>query len=621
MTNSSQDSEQHAIIEEALTLAIKAFHKGNYSEASLLCKEILRLSPEHLEAINLLGLIFLNLGHYQQAISFFSTALAIDPKETGPYINLGTTYKQLGDFEKALSSFETAIKIDPGQLAALNNLGNLYVQLGDTRKANEVFSALIKNDPNHIDGNYNYAILLGSLGKYHAAIKGYHKVLEILPGHREALLNLANAFKTLGLLDKALRTYREGIEKFPKDLTFVSNYLVTLCYLPGKNDIEILNEHLKFGKLLFALQIQGRVKGAKAPYRIAYMSPDFRQHPVYYFISAIIKKHNRKQFEVFCYSDAIRADSSTKKMQDYADQWRDIQGKSDDEVYSLLQTDKIDILIELAGHTGGNRLSLLARKPVCVQATYLGYPGTTGLAAVDYCITDQILTPAGKSQEFYTECLCNLPGSFFSYTPPSCAPLEGPLPAKKKGFITFGAFHNLTKVSDEVIHLWCRILQNIPQSRLLWQAKAFAEKETQDSVLKTFNQYGVTSPRIELLEETSLEEHLLLHNLVDLSLDTFPWNGHTTTCHSLWMGVPTITLAGENQRSRLGMTTLIHAGLPELVSHHPEEYIEKNTNLANDLKRLENYRHHLRKTLLASQMMNYRECVDNLEEMYRTWLG
>jgi predicted O-linked N-acetylglucosamine transferase (SPINDLY family) len=314
-----------------------------------------------------------------------------------------------------------------------------------------------------------------------------------------------------------------------------------------------------------------------------------------------------------------RPDKATKELQEAADLWRDIHGKNDAEVFSLLREDDIDILIELAGHTGGNRLPLLAGKPVPVQATYIGYPGTTGLTAIDYCITDSIIAPADISQKWYTEKLCNLHGPFFSYSPPVQAPSIGPLPVQENGYITFGVFHNLTKVPDEVVHLWSQILQKLPESKILWQAKAFAEMETRDRTLERFAQYDVSASRITLHAATNLEEHLELHNSVDISLDTYPWTGHTTTCHSLWMGVPIITMAGENHRSRLGKTTLVHAGLPELVSSDASDYVTKNIQLAKDVQRLSRYRANLRRQLQASQIMDYRNFVANLENMYDSW--
>jgi len=353
--------------------------------------------------------------------------------------------------------------------------------------------------------------------------------------------------------------------------------------------------------------------------KIGYVSPDFRRHSVASFIESTLKTHHHEEFEVFCYSDVLSPDTITKRLQNHADQWRNITGVTDENVAELIRKDRIDILIDLAGHTGGNRILLFARKPAPVQVSWIGYPATTGLAAMDYKIVDAFTDPLGMTEEFYTEKLIRMPGSFLCYQPEKVSPGVGPLPALSSGHITFGSFNYFPKVSSEAAALWSAILNALPNSRLILKSRTFSDDAASEDALAIFTRHGLSADRIELLSSVpAFTEHLDMYNLIDIALDTFPYNGTTTTCEALWMGVPVITLAGKTHASRVGTSLLSNIGLPDFIAESPEEYLQIAITIANDIPRLQSVRMNIRSSMLRSAVMDAKRFTGNLEQCYRS---
>ena len=360
--------------------------------------------------------------------------------------------------------------------------------------------------------------------------------------------------------------------------------------------------------------------------RIGYVSPDFRRHSVAYFIEPVLSSHNRERHEIFCYSDVLHHDHDdvTKRIQKYADQWRNIVGMSDEMVSEQIRSDKIDILIDLAGHTGGNRMLLFARKPAPVQVSWMGYPATTGLSTMDYKIVDSYTDPPGMTEQFYTENLIRMPESFLCYLPYEESPDIGPPPSLKEGRITFGSFNNFSKVSTEILGIWTRILRELPGSRLILKSQVFTVETARRRVMDIFERECVSAERIEFMTfEQSVKTHLDLYNRIDIALDTFPYHGTTTTCEALWMGVPVITLAGNAHVSRVGVSLLSNVGLPELIAKTSDEYISVAVNLAMGVERLRSLREKLRDMMKRSPICDAERFADNLEMCYRkmweTW--
>jgi predicted O-linked N-acetylglucosamine transferase (SPINDLY family) len=352
--------------------------------------------------------------------------------------------------------------------------------------------------------------------------------------------------------------------------------------------------------------------------KIGYVSSDFRQHSVAWFIEPVLAHHDRERFEIFCYANLFQEDAVTERLKAHADHWRKIYGLPDELAAQQIRADQIDILVDLNGHTAENRLLVFARKPAPVQVTWLGYPNTTGLSAMDYRLTDGFADPVGMTEPFHSETLIRLPECFSCYQPPRDAPAVSELPAKEKGYITFGSFNKLTKVTPEVMATWARILQAVPGSRLALQSAGLGEDAMQQMVREAFAGLGITPERLELHgHDRSQKTHLERYRNIDIGLDPFPYNGTTTTCDALWMGVPVVTLAGKVHAGRVGVSQMSNLGLTELIGQTPEEYVAIATRLATDRERLGALRKELRSRMTASPLMDAPRFTTNLEQAYR----
>jgi protein O-GlcNAc transferase len=396
--------------------------------------------------------------------------------------------------------------------------------------------------------------------------------------------------------------------------------LLALNYMPGADPQEILSEARRYAERHAAplaeaikpIQVQP-LAGRRL--RIGYVSADLREHAAAYYLEPILAAHDRQRFEIFCYADVPDADAVTQRFQRYADQWRSLVGMADEQAAEAIRQDGIDILVDLSGHTGRNRLLVFARKPAPVQASYLGYLGTTGLAAIDYYLTDADADPVGQAEAHYQEQLIRLPQSAFCYQPGS-APDVGQLPDLQSGRITFGCLNILAKVSEEVLVLWSRVLTAVSGSRIM--LRTGAGREAEERVRRTLADHGIAQERVLFLGHTATRfDYLKLFQEVDLSLDPFPYNGVTTTCDSLWMGVPVLTLAGRMCAARQGVRFLRSVGLEELITETPEAHVRLAIGLAHDLPRLATLRDGLRERMSRSPLMDGTGLTRNLEAAYR----
>ncbi|MFZ3046578.1 MAG: FkbM family methyltransferase [Desulfatirhabdiaceae bacterium] len=356
--------------------------------------------------------------------------------------------------------------------------------------------------------------------------------------------------------------------------------------------------------------------------RVGYVSPDFRGHSVAFFIHPLIQGHNREQIEVYCYADVAKPDEVTQVMMANTDHWRNIHRMSDDQVFQSIQKDQIDILVDLTGHSGNNRMKLFARKPAPVQVAYLGYPNTTGLRTMDYRITDATADPPGITDRYYTEDLIRLAGGFLCYHPSQGSPDISDTPCLKNGYITFGSFNNRAKINSKVIALWSDLLKQVDNSRLILKSSISSDQDTKKQLLSLFVQNGIDASRIEILPYLPFSEHLKQYHRVDIALDTFPYNGTTTTCEALWMGVPVIVLAGNTHASRVGVSILGQLAFHEGIATSEDDYIQKAVMLASDTDFLQSWRKFCRQKMQASSLMDEINFVMKIEAAYRRmWLN
>jgi len=602
--------------------------KGQLNEAILYYKKAINIDPQFSGSYNNLGNVLRKDNQFREAICYYEKAITLAPNFAGSYYNLAQAMHDNGQFQEAITYYRRALQIDPNLGNAYYNLGNVFRETGQLQEALNCYHKALQISPNSIYAYNNLGNVLRETGQLQEALNCYHKALQINPLFADTYGNFANVLVDQGRLNEAEDSYRRALQIKPDFFAVYSNLLMLINYSSRYDARTIASEHLRFGKhvieqLSLTTITHNNKRIPDRNLRIGYVSPDFRRHPVASFIEPVIAAHNRKNFEVFCYSNSSRHDETTERIQEYAHQWRDILRMSDQQATELIRNDEIDILVDLAGHTAGNRILLFARKPAPIQISWIGYLATTGLSTMDYKIVDNYTDPPGKTEQFHTENLIRLPESFLCYLPDKESPEVGPLPALSTGHITFGSFNNFAKVTSEVVTLWAEILNELPDSHLLLKGKSFHDKATCQYAINMFTQRGIAAERITLQPSDPSPKHLESYNLVDIGLDTFPFNGAATTCEAMWMGVPVITLAGTAYHSSVGISLLSNVGITELIAKMPDEYVEIAVNLAKDLKKLKALREHLRDMIKNSPLCDSTRFTANLEMCYRkiwkTW--
>jgi predicted O-linked N-acetylglucosamine transferase (SPINDLY family) len=468
----------------------------------------------------------------------------------------------------------------------------------------------------------NVGIALWELGRLDDAVAACRRAVEINPADAEVRNNLGTALKCMGNVREAIGEHRHALRLAPTLAEAHANLLLDLHYLPDLEPEELFREHLGWDEVhaqpvAGLILPHGNVCTPERRLRIGYVSPDFRVHPVAFFLEGLLGAHEHGQFEIFCYADSAREDGFTEKLRRHPGHWRKIAGMSDDRVAALIREDAIDILVDLAGHTGNNRLLVFARKPAPVQATWLGYCDTTGMKTMDYRITDAFADPPGTTEDLHTEELVRLPESFACFRPAEGAPAVGPLPAMSRGHLTFASFHMLAKLNERLLESWAGILTRVPGSRLMMVAAGLDEETCRRRFVEFFAARGVESGRLEFRARQTLAGYLALHGGVDVLLDSHPFSGHTVSCHALWMGVPVVTLAGRTHCSRMVTSVLMNMGMAGCIARSREQYVEIACGLAADVQRLAALRAGLRERMAASPLMDAKRFARNLEEAYR----
>lgn len=568
--------------------AIQQYRAGRLSEADRLVQNHLKHHPVDADAVNLAGLIAHQSGKYETAIRLLQSAIQLNGRDHCYHNNLGAVLKDSGDLKGAVLCFEKALELEPGYVFASYNLGGAYQYMGEL-----------------------------SLAKH-----WYDYTLSQQPDFFLAFCNLVCLYKDMGEVEKAIEGLRIAIKRSPENAVAYSNLLFCLNYMSDEDPQSVFEHHLKWAKrhsrgILRAAGNYGNNRMPGRRIRVGYVSPDFRSHSVAFFIHPVLSRHHREQFEVFCYADVPRPDEVTQVMKNSADHWRNIDKMPDEQVFKQIQDDRIDILVDLAGHSSNNRMKLFGGKPAPVQVSYLGYPNTTGLDTMDYRITDSLADPIGISDAYHTERLVRLPGGFLCYQPPDPAPEVSELPFLTNQHITFGSFNNRAKVGPKVIAVWSELLRQIPGSRLILKSSALSDAETRQSLLSSFVQNGIVESRIEILSYLPFQEHLNLYHQVDIALDTFPYNGTTTTFEAMWMGVPVITLTGKVHASRVGTSILSRIEFQDGIAASESEYIEKAVKLAGNIDFLKATRKTLRGKMKSSSLMDQEAFVLKLESAYR----
>ncbi|HEY1683479.1 MAG TPA: hypothetical protein VGG19_01835 [Tepidisphaeraceae bacterium] len=515
--------------------------------------------------------------------------------------------------------------INTTQLLQMALAAHGHGQLADAEK---MYRQVIAADARQADALHLLGVLLHQTRRSHDGIASIQQAIALNGKAPMYWANLAIIFHATGqvaetaeaLRNVCLLDYKNIDVRLSLAALLPLSFALHALHYVTEDPAELYQEHRRWAELIESRVTQCAVERDRNPkrrLRVGYISPDFRQHSVSFFIEPVLAGHNRRAFEVYCYANLPRADEVTRRLRSEADHWRSTHGMSDEEFVALVDRDKIDILIDLAVHTQANRLAAMACKPAPLQGTWLGYASTTGLKAIDFRITDAWIDPPGRNDAYHSEKLVRLPQTQWAYRPPAGVPDVTPLPALNNGFITFGLATNLAKINPASIAMWCNVMRELPGCKLIIKGSGTENTGTRDYFLRQFEQAGIGRERIGWEPEVLLREYFDFFSRIDLIMDTFPFAGGTTSCHALYMGVPVVTLRGETSVSRVGSSLLHNLDLGELVADTPEAFVAISKTLAADVDRLSGLRADLRSRMRRSPIMEESAFINNLESAYR----
>lgn len=588
---------QRADLQRAVTRHLA----GDTREAEAIYERIAAEAPDDFQANNLLGSLRLLQGRPREAFGLLAKARRLRPGSAPTAMCLGITLGALGRHDESEKMLRHAATLDPKSHEIWANLGMQYLAMGRQEDAIRSYGQALKCKPDYAAGWTGLGTALLFLGRGGAAVACHTRALELDPRHPRARFARAQAWQACQCVDEALADFDAHLEMRPDHHEARSFRLFVLNYRADLSREELLAEHLKYAR---AVEPGGAgAAGIADPdpsrrLRVAFLSPDFRSHSVAFFIEPLIAGLDRSQFEVALYHDHFRVDAVTERLRGRADLWRHFAGMAPAVVEEMIRADAPDILVDLAGHTGFNRLELFARRLAPVQVSYLGYPNTTGLAAMDFRLTDPVADPEDQADRFYTERLVRFAPAAWAYAPPADAPAPEPGPSQRGDPLTFGSFNALAKLNSATLRLWREVLAAAPDSRLLIKSAS----DMPASWPKRLQEAGIAAERVRILQPSpSIAGHLSAYAQMDIALDPFPYNGTTTTCEALWMGVPVVTIAGDRHAARVGASLLTAVGHPEWIARSPDEFLRIAGELASARD--------LRRELRTSLREDMRRCV------------
>ncbi len=656
-------AEQHyrAAIEQApghgdamFLLSVLVVQSGRLQEAAGILERAVRVAPHNALYLSHLGDVYRCLGRSSQAVVVLLAAVARHPDFAEAVLNLALTFEEQGEWGAAVVCYERAQELEPRLSQAGARLESLRSKrdrvaaqvepvagLGpdSSLRAPDALAALAETlrlggRSDHAAAWYRMALTLDprlanahtALGAIHAdagrfdeAIDELRRALEMDRGFHVARSYLATALGDTGLLGESQAMYREAVALCPDDPALHSALLFNMPFWPNVTAREMLVEarawNDRHARPLAAHALpHENERSPDRRLRIGYVSADFRTHVQALFTVPLLQNHDRGEFEIFCYSSVSKLDNLTERIRGYADVFRDVATLDDAALSEVIRRDRIDVLVDLTMHMTDRRLLAFAPRPAPVQVCWLAYPGTTGLEAMDYRLSDPFLDPPDADTSVYSEETVRLPDSFWCYDPLTDVPEVSALPAFTDGRVTFGCLNHFRKVNEGVLRTWARVLCAVPQSRLLLLAP---QGRARDRVRAAVEEGGVQLDRVEFVERCGRLDYLRRYREIDICLDTFPSNGHTTSLDALWMGVPTVTLAGDTAVGRAGVCQAMNLGLPELIAKTPEEYIRITRSLAENLEHLSELRRTLRERMRHSPLMDGPRFARNVEAVYR----
>lgn len=557
-------------------LAGQLISQRKFEQARQVFLKILQQAPGHPDASNGMAIVLEGLGQLDQALYHAQRAAASRPTDGAILNTLASLYTKLERFDESIPLLRKAKELEPGLAAVRGNL---------------------------VNGLWN-------AGRCTESTRELRQMLAEAPGDPSVVQRLATKLTVLARAPEAVALCRSVLPQSSHDVDLTRALATSLLNDPAASPAQVVEGHTLAGTAVL-LSVGGRSNSVSAfpnsrdpdrPLRVGFVSPDFRQHSVSFFVESLIEHIDRKAFQVVCYSNADGGDAVTARLRKIANQFTIITALSDADAGATIVKDRVDILIDLAGHTVGTRLGIFALRAAPIQMTYCGYPATTGLPTIDARVVDSSTDPEG-AESHCIERLIRLDPSFLCYRPPTDAPTPAPPPSIANGHITFGSFNATSKLNDGVIALWSRVLQRVERSRLVLKAHSLADPEFRECLHASFEKFGVDRARVEFLPATKgLIDHLQTYSRVDIALDPFPYHGTTTTCEAAHMGVPTITLRGDMHHSLVGPALLGHLGLADLIATTPDDYVSIAARIAADAPKRAAIRSSLRTTLAASPL-------------------
>ena len=559
-------------------------HAARFEEAAAVCEARLKREPADAEALQALAAAFFGQGRSAEGLATLQKAAAAAPHDAGLHATLGRVWAAMGQIDAALASYREALALRPDLGATADDLAGLLKAKGLYDEAEDCSRTALAASGESAHRRHALAAALFEQGRVDEAIGELKVSLALDENAPDVESDLVRALNYVADPDTVFEAHRAWGLRHASPLTATA--------LPHTN-----------------------ARDPKRRLRVGYVSPYFRKHAVTFFLEPAVEHRDRESFDVVLYADVARPDDYSERLKAHGVEWRSTVGAGDAAVAGMVREDMIDILVDLSGHTPGQRLLAFARRPAPVQVTWMGYPNSTGMTAVDYRIGDARCDPPGMTERHYTERLVRLPEIYLSWQPPPDAPDPGPLPALATGRVTFGSFNSCYKITDATVELWSRILREVPESRLL--LFAVPPGRAQDLLRERFAALAIAAGRIEFRPRVSLEAFMEAHREVDIALDCFPYHGTTTTCSTLWMGVPLVCLAGSAHVSRVGVTMLSSVGLENLAVSTQDEYVTAACRLARDLDALAAIRGSLRERMRRSPLTNGPAFAQALDAAYR----
>jgi len=602
---------------------------SRYEEAAVSLRRALQLRPAYVEAHNNLGNAFKKLGLLEQAAASYRAALDLAPDFADAHSNLGNVLRDLGQLDAAIAHCREALTRKPRFAEANLNLGSALKDAGRINEAIACYEVALQIKPDLLEAHNALGVAMLEMRRFEQAQACMLRALELDPTHVEARCALGVALQELGQIDAALAQIRQALADDPQFLAGRSNLLFSCNLATGLNAAQLLAEAKRFGEVA-AQHARPYTAWHNRPdadrcLRVGLVSGDLRTHPVAYFIDGMLETlaHGAAgRIEIIAYSAQHLSDAMTERLKRHCREWRNVAGMTDERLAGLVRSDAIDILIDLSGHTAHNRLPMFAWKPAPVQASWLGYMATTGIAAIDYVIADRWSVPEGGEVAF-TEKVWRLPHTCLCLSQPEVDVEVSPLPALTNGVVTFGSFNNLTKINHSVVAVWARVLLAVPGSRLLLKSRQFDVTEVRHAMEARFAQHGIGAERLMLEGFGTRLAHFESFHRVDVALDPFPYPGVTTTAETLWMGVPVLVRTGERMLPRLGVSMAINVGLDDWIADDDDDYVARAVAHAADLPRLAALRATLRQRVQASPLFDTarfaRDFEAALRAMWTTW--